>query len=97
MSAVSNEERKNIECEDYDPNLTKADIFNSLGITEEEEYNALSISPNSDFDLHLKRPLDSCFINNYWFVAKIKGYAANVDLQPVLNHFKCITCVFILH
>ena len=78
--------------EDYDPNLTEADIFNSLGITEEEYYNALSISPDSDYDLHLKRPLDSCFINNY-FVAGIKGFAANVDLQPVFNHYKCITYV----
>ena len=25
--------------EDYDPNLTEADIFKSLGITEEEYYN----------------------------------------------------------
>ena len=40
----------------------------------------------------LKRPLDSCFINNY-FVAGIKGFAANVDLQPVFNHYKCITYV----
>ena len=55
--------------EDYDPNLTKADIFNCLGITEEEYYNALSISPDSDFDLHLKRSLDSCFIKNYYSVA----------------------------
>ena len=76
--------------EDYDPNLTEADIFNSLGITEEEYNYALSISPDSDYDLHLKRPLDSCFINNY-FIAGIKGFAANVDLQPVFNHYKCIT------
>ena len=78
--------------EDYDPNLTETDIISSLGITEEEYYNALSISPDSDYDLHLKRPLDSCFINNY-FVAGIKGFAANVDLQPVFNHYKCITYV----
>ncbi|XP_044169485.1 uncharacterized protein LOC114973474 [Acropora millepora] len=78
--------------EDYDPNLTETDIFNSLGITEEQYYKALSISPDSDYDLHLKRPLDSCFINNY-FVAGIKGFAANVDLQPVFNHYKCITYV----
>ena len=78
--------------EDYDPNLTETDIFSSLGITEEEYYNALSISPDSDYDLHLKRPLDSCFINNY-FVAGIKGFSANVDLQPVFNHYKCITYV----
>ena len=78
--------------EDYDPKLAETDIFSSLGITEEEYYNALSISPDSDYDLHLKRPLDSCFINNY-FVAGIKGFAANVDLQPVFNHYKCITYV----
>ena len=78
--------------EDYDPKLTETDIFSSLGITEEEYYNALSISPDSEYDLHLKRPLDSCFINNY-FVAGIKGFAANVDLQPVFNHYKCITYV----
>ena len=36
--------------------------------------------------------MDSCFINNY-FVAGIKGFAANVDLQPVFNHYKCITYV----
>ena len=77
--------------EDYDPNLTQTDIFSSLGITE-ECHNALSISPNSDYELHLKRPLDSCFINNY-FVAGMKGFAANVDLQPVFNHYKCITYV----
>ena len=34
--------------EAYDPTLTEADIFNSLGITEEEYYNALSTSPDSD-------------------------------------------------
>ena len=42
--------------------------------------------------LHLKRPLDSCFTNNY-FIAGLKGFAANVDLQPVFNHYKCITYV----
>lgn len=52
----------------------------------------LSVSPDSDFQLHLKRPVDSCCINNY-FVAGIKGFAANVGLQPVFNHYKCITYV----
>ena len=79
--------------EDYDPNLTETDIFSSLGITEEEYYNALFISPDSDYHLHLKRPLDSCFINNY-FVAGIKGFAANVDLQPVFNHITYVCSYF---
>lgn len=36
--------------------------------------------------------IDSCFTNNY-SIAGIKGFAANVDLQPVFNHYKCITYV----
>ncbi|KXJ21270.1 ATP-dependent DNA helicase PIF1 [Exaiptasia diaphana] len=76
----------------YDSTLTESDIFNSVGITKEQYYGALSISPDSDYELHLKRPIDSCFINNY-FIAGIKGFAANVDLQPVFNHYKCVTYV----
>ena len=76
----------------YNPKTTEEKLLSSLGVTEEQYYWALSISGDSDFDLHLKRPLDSCFINNY-FVAGIKGFRANVDLQPVFNHYKCITYV----
>ena len=77
---------------DYNPSLTQEDIFKDIGITKEEYVAALSISSDSDFCLHLKRPVDSCFTNNY-FIAGIKGFAANVDLQPVFNHYKCITYV----
>ena len=63
-----------------------------IGIAEQDYHWALSISADSDFELHLKRSIDSCFINNY-FIAGLKGFAANVDLQPVFNHYKCITYV----
>ena len=66
--------------------------FVVTGVSEEQYYWALSVSPDSDYELHLKRPTDSCFINNY-FIAGIQGFAANVDLQPVFNHYKCITYV----
>ena len=78
--------------ENYDATVTEKDMLDSVGVTEDQYYWALSISADSDFDLHLKRPIDSCFINNY-FLAGIKGFAANVDLQPVFNHYKCITYV----
>ena len=78
--------------ENYDITATEKDILHSVGVTEDEYYWALSVSSDSDFDLHLKRQVDSCFINNY-FVAGIKGFAANVDLQPVFNYYKCITYV----
>ncbi|CAB4017809.1 ATP-dependent DNA helicase PIF1 [Paramuricea clavata] len=71
---------------------TPNDILNDIGITEQDYQWAISISPDSDYELHLKRPLDSCFINNY-FIAELKGFAANVDLQLVFNHYKCITYV----
>ena len=77
---------------EYNPSLTQEDIFQDLDITKEQYGWALSISPDSDYDLHLKRSLDSCFTNNY-FIAGVKGFAANVDLQPVFNHYKCITYI----
>ena len=77
---------------DYNPSLTQEDILTDVGITKQEYESALSVSPDSDYGLHLKRPLDSCFTNNY-FIAGIKGFAANVDLQPIFNHYKCITYV----
>ena len=63
----------------YDARATQTNILNDIGITEQDYQWAISISPDSDYELHLKRPLDSCFINNY-FIAGLKGFAANVDL-----------------
>ena len=37
--------------------LTPDDIFQELGITKEQYEKALSLSTDSDYDLHLKRPL----------------------------------------
>jgi hypothetical protein len=76
----------------YEPLATPNDILDDVGVTKEEYQWAISILPHSDYELHLKRPLDSCFINNY-FIVGLKGFAANVDLQPVFNHYKCITYV----
>ena len=86
------DEMLNPSKENYDATLSEKDILDSVGVTEDQYYWALSISADSDFDLHLKRQVDSCCINNY-FVAGIKGFAANVDLQPVFNHYKCVTYV----
>ena len=68
--------------ENYDATITENDIFDSAAVTEDEYYWALSISAD-------KRPIDSCFINNY-FVAGIKR-----DLRQMLtcNLFLIITNV----
>lgn len=51
---------------------------------------ALSISHDSDFPIHLKRPPDSCLINNY-FQDGLLLWGANLDIQPVLNQCKAVT------
>ena len=76
----------------YEPHATPINILNEIDITEQDYQWALSISPDSEHELHLKRPIDSCFTNNY-FIAGLKGFAANVDLQPVFKHYMCITYV----
>ena len=77
---------------DYDSSTRAEDVLAMCKVSKHEYNWALSISADSDFELHLKRTVDSCFINNY-FEAGIKGFRANVDLQPVFNHYKCITYV----
>lgn len=37
----------------YDSSLTERDIFNSVGITEEQCYLALAVSLNSNYEVHL--------------------------------------------
>ena len=76
---------------DYDSSTSAEDVLAMCKVSKDNYNWALSISANSDFELHLKRAVDSCFINNY-FEAGIKGFRANVDLQPVFN-YKCITYV----
>ena len=76
----------------YDSSITAEDVLAMCNVSKDEYNWALSISGDSDFELHLKRGIDSCFINNY-FEAGTKGFRANVDLQPVFNHYKCITYV----
>ena len=65
-------------------------ILNRLDLTEEEYYNALSISKDTDFGIHLRRPLNSCFVNNY-FAEGLHAWEANMNIQPVFNHYKAIT------
>ncbi|XP_078375419.1 uncharacterized protein LOC144658809 isoform X2 [Oculina patagonica] len=76
----------------YDSSITADDLLAMCKVSKEDYKWALSISADTDFELHIKRPINSCFINNY-FEAGIKGFRANVDLQPVFNHYKCITYV----
>ena len=46
------------------PNISE--ILQQLNITPEDYYNALSISSDNDFQMHLKCQPNECFINNYF-------------------------------
>ena len=71
-------------------------ILLELGITKEEYYNALSILCDSDFQIHIRRKTNAYFINNF-FIDGLKGWKANIDIQPVFNHYKAVTymCAYI--
>ena len=69
---------------------TISEILAELNISTHEYYEALSISSDSDFQIHLKRQPNECFINNY-FIEGLEAWRANIDIQPVFNHYKAVT------
>lgn len=66
------------------------EILDELHINENEYYKSLSISTSDDFEVHLYRPPNSCFINNYNPVM-LRAWKANMDLQPVFNYYKAVS------
>ena len=61
-----------------------------LSITELEYENALKISDDNSYLLYLRRPTDSCFVNNY-FDIRLLAWEANNDIQPVFDYYKAVT------
>ena len=76
--------------ENYQAPPTIKEILLELSISSEEYYQALSISEDNDYELHLIRPPNSCFVNNY-FSDGLKAWQANMDIQPVFNEYKAVT------
>ena len=67
-------------------------ILSSLNISFEEYESALSISTDpNDYQIHLKRNPNSCFVNNF-FPEGLLAWEANIDIQPVFKHNKTM-CV----
>ena len=66
------------------------EVLNELGIDEFEYERALGISDGNGFQLHLKRPTNSFFVNNYFDVG-LMAWEANMDIQSVFNHYKAVT------
>ena len=61
-----------------------SEVLEELNITEEEHMSALQISDDQDFQLHLKRPTDSCFVNNYFDIG-LPPWEANISSQCLIT------------
>ena len=73
----------------YRPDMTVGDVLHYFHIEKSEYYNCLSIASGVDYEIHLKRPPNSCFINNYSPIL-LFAWQANMDIQPVFIHHKCV-------
>ena len=60
-----------------------------LEISRKDYEYALAISNNDDFQINYKRSLDSCFVNTYFRHGHMT-WEANMDIQPVFNHYKAV-------
>ena len=76
--------------DDFEELMTIDEILEFLDISKDDYENALSISPDRDFQIHHRRPPDSCFVNNY-FADGLQAWEANMDIQPVFNHYKAVS------
>ena len=81
----------NPDKDNYNPiTMSVENILELLDITLADYEEALSISTDpNDYQIHLKRNPISCFVNNY-FEEGLLAWEANIDLQPVFNHYKAI-------
>ena len=87
-----NQSNKNFleSAKEYYEELKSIDeILASLEISKHDYEEALSISDRNDFQIHYKWPPNSCFVHNY-FCDGLMVWKANMDIQPVFNHYKAV-------
>ena len=61
-----------------------------LEIFSNDYEKTLSISDDSDFQIHYKRAQNSCFGNNY-FCDGLMAWKSNMEILPVFNHYKALS------
>ena len=69
---------------------TITEILSELNLSESDYYESLAISFDQDFQIHYKRPPNSCFVNCY-FAEGLLAWKANIDIQPVFNYYKAVS------
>ena len=50
----------------FSNDLSIQEILSGMGITEDDDYWALTISPGNDYEINLERSTGSCSANNYY-------------------------------
>ena len=70
--------------------LETPEILKKLNIKKNECHEALSVSSDTDFQIHLRHMPNSYFINNY-FAEGLRAWRANIDIQSVFNHHEDVT------
>ena len=78
--------------EDFEKTPSIKNILAKLGFTEDQCYNTLSISSDSDFQIHIKLVSNACFVNNF-FTEGLQAWKANIVTQPVFNKYKAVTYI----
>ena len=81
-----------LDKENYKRPLTIDEIPLKLHMSKEDYYHALSISVDDDYELHLIRPPNSCFVNNIRQVG-LRALQSNMDIQPVFNEYTAVAYV----
>ena len=69
------------------------EILNLLHISVDECYYYLAIFEDDDFQIDLRLPPSSCFVNNYFKIG-LSAWQANMDLHPVFSEHKVIAYMY---
>ena len=72
---------------------TIEDILIQPQILASEYEASLSMSDDNDFQVHLNRSPNSCFLNNCHLV-RILAWGIKLDMQPVFNRYKAVAYIF---
>ena len=70
---------QNLSRDTFENLKSVSEILEELNITEEEYMSALQISDDLDFQLHLKRPTDSYFVNNFQAITYMCSYLSKEE------------------
>ena len=79
--------------EDYEQAKSMEEILDLLHISVDEYYYYFEISEDDDFQIHLRRQPNFCFVSNDFKIG-LSTWQANKDIQPVFNEHKASAYIY---